>query len=144
MANDPLKKIQDNILNRLKSTVGLLPAEAIDLFPDPPRKVEVTHPVGNVLLHYNGSGWDRPREFINMTQPGLGSWIVTIIGVSIRDNSSALDLIDAVYAGLTGYSPYNSDDTKQLYPVKDGYLERNERLWMYYIEFRVKSVRHKQ
>ena len=143
MANAPLKDIQNNILNRLRTTITLLPNNAIDLFPDPPNKVQVTHPVGNVLLHYSGAAFDKPREYYNMTQQGLQSWIVTIVGVSIRDNKSALDLIDAVYDSLTGYSPYSHDDTKNMYAVREGWMERNEKWWMYFIEFRVRRVREK-
>jgi len=139
--------IQANILQRLRSKVSGVASSHILEFPNPTGRdgqVQVKGPYGAVFLHYGSTAWSPPRERLTMTQAGDMSWVVTIVTRSYNDAHGALTILDEVYEALTGYSPYDDDDTKSLYPVRDGFLQRDEAFWWYFVEFKVRRVREKE
>ena len=110
--------IENKILARLEERIKDL---AIEGFPDDPDTYTLSHPNGAILLHYGGSGYEKPDTYNIIIQAQEMQWPMTIVARSLRDHTGIYAYLSAVKAALTGY---RVPGYTKLYMVDDRYLGR--------------------
>jgi len=129
-----LKDMQAAIIAELQKRLTTIDAKAVESYPDPGKEFTLKNPKGAVLVHYNATGFGSPMEMLDITQDGRMSWLVYCVTRSLVGNGAVLDLLDDVRKALTGLRPVGGQD-RYLYPVREGFVERDEALWWYVINF---------
>jgi len=129
-----LLTIQDNIKTQL-GTLGL--GYVVEDFPNRPEEYQLAHPVGAALVRYNGSTYERPTpnrkgQVVSVRRM---EWAVTLVAINLFDNDGLYAKIEAVRAGLMGWTPAASSDLSVFYPVRDGFLQEKLGQWWYEIAF---------
>lgn len=123
------REIENSIIDKLKSD---FPEVLVEGFPDKPSEFILLHPVGALLVHYQGSGYTNSNAISFISQNNKKEFSVTIVTRNLRKNEGAYEYLDKVKAALTGFKP---DECSSLMPTKDFFISENSGIWQYGINF---------
>lgn len=124
-----IREIEDSIIVKLKQN---FPEVLVEGFPDKPSEFILLHPVGALLVHYQGSNYSQSNAISFISQENKKEFSITVVTRNLRGNEGAYEFIDKVKSVLTGFEP---DSCSKLMPSKDFFISENGGIWQYGINF---------
>lgn len=124
-----IRNIENAIIEKLKNE---FPEVKVEGFPDKPSEFILLHPIGALLVHYQGSNYTSSQALSFITQENKKEFSITIITRNLRSNNGAYEYLDRVKSVLTGFK---IDECSQLMPTKDNFISENSGIWQYAINF---------
>jgi hypothetical protein len=124
-----INTIEQSIITQLQSVLTALQIEG---FPDKPSEYRLLHPVGAVLVAYNGTNYSKPEGMGQVIQTADMEFSVTLIVRNLRDKNGAYIYIDSIVSTLTGYSPTGAG---KMYPTNITFLNESNGVWQYGLTF---------
>lgn len=121
--------IEQKIVERLKQNIENI---LIQSYPEKPQEFVFTHPVGAVLIHYQGGTYKPTTSFSSLLQTKRLDFSLTIITRNLKNNNGAYELLDRVRKLLTGFEV---EGCTKLTPTKEGFLAETNGIWQYTINF---------
>ena len=128
-----IRNIENAIIERLQTS---FPEILVDGFPDKPSEFILLHPVGALLVHYQGSNYTTTQALGFVTQVNQKEFSITIVTRNLRNNNGAYEYLDKVKAELSGFQ---IDECTSLIPTKDFFISENKGIWQYGINFTLKT-----
>lgn len=124
-----IRNIENSIIQKLKDS---FPEVLVQGFPDKPSEFILLHPIGALLVHYQGSNYTNSNALRIISQENKKEFAITVVTRNLRANQGAYEYIDNVKAALTGFQP---DECSKLMPLKDYFISENSGIWQYGINF---------
>lgn len=124
-----IKDIEDKIIERLKEEI---PEVLIRPFPDKPSEFILLHPLGAILIHYQGANYSTTQSLGFVNQIKTAEFSITIVTRNLRSNEGAYELLDTVRLALTGYE---IEGCSELTPIKENFISETKGIWQYAINF---------
>ena len=124
-----IREIENSIISKLKENFSELLVEG---FPDKPSEFILIHPIGALLVHYQGGNYSQTQSLGFISQESKKEFAITVITRNLRSNNGAYEYIDKVKSVLSGYQ---IDECTKLYPTKDYFISENSAIWQYGINF---------
>lgn len=124
-----IREIENSIISKLKQNFSEVLVEG---FPDKPSEFILLHPVGALLVHYQGSNYSQSNAISFIFQENKKEFSITVVTRNLRGNKGAYEFIDKVKSVLTGFEP---DSCSKLMPSKDFFISENGGIWQYGINF---------
>ena len=128
-----IRNIENAIIERLQTS---FPEILVDGFPDKPSEFILLHPIGALLVHYQGSNYTTTQALGFVTQVNQKEFSITIVTRNLRNNNGAYEYLDKVKAELSGFQ---IDECTSLIPIKDFFISENKGIWQYGINFTLKT-----
>ncbi len=128
------RDIENSIIEQLKIS---FPEVLVQGFPDKPSEFILLHPVGALLVHYQGSNYTNSSALGFISQDNKKEFAITVVTRNLRFNDGAYEYIDNVKSVLTGFQP---DGCSMLMPVKDYFISENGGIWQYGINFSLNTT----
>lgn len=128
-----IKEIETSIIEELKTS---FPEVLVQGFPDKPSEFNFLHPIGAILVHYQGSNYTMTEALGFVTQINKKEFAITIITRDLRSYNGAYEYIDKVKSALSGFQ---IDECTSLIPTKDYFISENKGIWQYGINFTLKT-----
>lgn len=124
-----IREIETSIIDKLKNS---FPELLVQGFPDKPSEFILLHPVGALLVHYQGSNYTNSNSFSSIIQDNKKEFSITVITRNLHSNQGSYEYIDKVKTILTGFK---IDECSELMPIKDFFISENNGIWQYGINF---------
>lgn len=124
-----IRAIENSIIMKLKTS---FPEVLVQGFPDKPSEFILLHPVGALLVHYQGGNYTNSNALSFVSQSNKKEFSITVVTRNLRENEGAYEYIDKVKETLTGFKPY---ECSELIPTKDFFISENGGIWQYGINF---------
>ncbi len=124
-----IRAIENSIITKLKTS---FPEVLVQGFPDKPSEFILLHPVGALLVHYQGGNYTNSNALSFVSQSNKKEFSITIVTRNLRENEGAYEYIDKVKEALTGFKPY---ECSELMLTKDFFISENSGIWQYGINF---------
>lgn len=124
-----IRAIENSIIMKLKTS---FPEVLVQGFPDKPSEFILLHPVGALLVHYQGGNYTNSNALSFVSQSNKKEFSITVVTRNLRENEGAYEYIDKVKETLTGFKPY---ECSELIPTKDFFISENSGIWQYGINF---------
>ena len=128
-----IRNVENAIIERLQTS---FPEILVDGFPDKPSEFILLHPIGALLVHYQGSNYTTTQALGFVTQVNQKEFSITIVTRNLRNNNGAYEYLDKVKAELSGFQ---IDECTSLIPIKDFFISENKGIWQYGINFTLKT-----
>ena len=128
-----IRNVENAIIERLQTS---FPEIFVDGFPDKPSEFILLHPIGALLVHYQGSNYTTTQALGFVTQVNQKEFSITIVTRNLRNNNGAYEYLDKVKAKLSGFQ---IDECTSLIPTKDFFISENKGIWQYGINFTLKT-----
>lgn len=128
-----IRNIENSIIDKLKQE---FPEVMVKGFPEKPSEFILLHPIGALLIHYQGSNYSDSQAFGCVVQENKKEFAITIVTRNLRQNSGAYEYIDKLKSLLTGWQ---IDECTKLIPTKDYFISENSGIWQYGINFILKT-----
>ena len=128
-----IRTVENAIIEQLKLS---FPEVLVDGFPDKPSEFNLLHPLGALLVHYQGSNYTSTQALGFVTQVNQKEFSITIVTRNLRSNNGAYEYLDKVKAVLSGFK---IDECTSLIPTKDFFISENKGIWQYGINFTLKT-----
>lgn len=128
-----IRNVENAIIERLQTS---FPEILVDGFPDKPSEFILLHPIGALLVHYQGSNYTTTQALGFITQVNQKEFSITIVTRNLRNNNGAYEYLDKVKAELSGFQ---IDECTSLIPTKDFFISENKGIWQYGINFTLKT-----
>ena len=128
-----IRNVENAIIERLQTS---FPEILVDGFPDKPSEFILLHPVGALLVHYQGSNYTTTQALGFVTQVNQKEFSITIVTRNLRNNNGAYEYLDKIKAELSGFQ---IDECTSLIPTKDFFISENKGIWQYGINFTLKT-----
>lgn len=128
-----IRNVENVIIERLQTS---FPEILVDGFPDKPSEFILLHPVGALLVHYQGSNYTSTQALGFVTQVNQKEFSITVVTRNLRNNNGAYEYLDKVKAELSGFQ---IDECTSLIPTKDFFISENKGIWQYGINFTLKT-----
>lgn len=128
-----IRTIENSIIEKLKTS---FPEILVAGFPDKPSEFVLLHPVGALLVHYQGSNYTTTQALGFITQENKKEFSVTVVTRNLRNNNGAYEYLDKVKEVLSGFK---TDECTSLIPTKDFFISENKGIWQYGINFTLKT-----
>lgn len=129
-----IREIENSIIENLKTA---FPEVLVQGFPDKPSEFILLHPIGALLVHYQGSNYTNSEALGCVVQDNKKEFAITIVTRNLRFNQGAYEYIDKVKSLLTGFQP---DECSKLMPTKDYFISENSGIWQYGINFSLSTT----
>ena len=124
-----IRDIENSIIEKLKQS---FPEVLVQGFPDKPSEFILLHPIGALLVHYQGSNYTNSFALGFINQDNKKEFSITVVTRYLRQNQGAYEYLDKVKAVLTGFEP---DGCSKLIPIKDFFISEKGGIWQYGINF---------
>lgn len=124
-----IREIENSIIEKLKTS---FPEVLVQGFPEKPSEFILLHPIGALLVHYQGSNYTNSESLGYIVQNNKKEFAITVVTRNLRNNQGAYEFIDNVKAVLSGFQP---DECSQLMPTKDYFISENGGIWQYGVNF---------
>ena len=124
-----IRDIENSIIEKLKLE---FPEVLVQSFPDKPSEFILLHPIGALLVHYQGSNYSNSNTLGYISQENKKEFSITIVTRNLRENQGSYEYLDKVKNILTGFQP---DECSRLMPTKDFFISENKGIWQYGINF---------
>lgn len=119
------RPIVDALLAHLQAA---LPEYAVERYPDHPKSYRFIHPLGAVLVGYQGSRFARPDATDLVVQQRDLTLHLTLFGRGLHGDGAALDLLDRVRRAVTGFVP---PDCTPCHLIAESFVDENAGAWQY-------------
>ena len=129
-----IRAIENSIIMKLKTS---FPEVLVQGFPDKPSEFILLHPVGALLVHYQGGNYTNSNALSFVSQSNKKEFSITVVTRNLRENEGAYEYIDKVKETLTGFKPY---ECSELIPTKDFFISENGGIWQYGINFTLNTT----
>ena len=120
-----IRDIEDEIIEKLKEKI---PELLVRGFPDKPSEFMLLHPIGAILIHYQGGNYSTTQSLGFINQIKTAEFSITIVTRNLRSNAGAYELLDKVRSILTGCE---IDGCSELTPTKENFISENKGIWLY-------------
>jgi hypothetical protein len=124
-----INEIEEKIINQLKTKI---PDFLIHGFPEKPSEFVLIHPIGAILVHYQGGNYSASQSLGYINQENKKEFSITIVTRDLRSNNGAYQTLDKVKSALTGFQ---IQGCSKLTPTKDGFVSEKSGIWQYAINF---------
>ena len=124
-----IRDIEDKIIEKLKEKI---PELLVRGFPDKPSEFILLHPIGAILIHYQGGNYSTTQSLGFINQVKTAEFSITIVTRNLRSNAGAYELLDKVRSILSGFE---IDGCSELTPTKENFISENKGVWQYAINF---------
>lgn len=124
-----IRDIEDKIIEKLKEKI---PELLVRGFPDKPSEFILLHPIGAILIHYQGGNYSTTQSLGFINQVKTAEFSITIVTRNLCSNAGAYELLDKVRSILTGFE---IDGCSELTPTKENFISENKGIWQYAINF---------
>lgn len=124
-----IREIENSIIEKLKTS---FPEVLVQGFPDKPSEFILLHPIGALLIHYQGSNYTSTNALGFVSQDNKKEFSITVVTRNLRSNKGAYEFIDGIKSVLTGFSP---DGCSKLSPSKDFFISEKAGIWQYGVNF---------
>ena len=124
-----IRNIENSIIQKLKDS---FPEVLVQGFPDKPSEFILLHPLGALLVHYQGSNYSETEALGFITQKNKKEFSITVVTRNLRANNGAYEYVDKVKSVLSGFEP---DECTKLIPTKDYFISESGGIWQYGINF---------
>ena len=124
-----IRDIENAIIEKLKT---VFPEVLVQGFPDKPAEFILLHPVGALLVHYQGSNYTSTDALGFISQENKKEFSITVVTRNLRKNEGAYEYIDKIKAVLTGFA---ADGCSKLSPSKDFFISEKAGIWQYGVNF---------
>lgn len=124
-----IREIENSIIEKLKTSFTEVLVQG---FPEKPSEFILLHPIGALLVHYQGSNYTNSESLGCIVQNNKKEFAITIVTRNLRNNQGAYEFIDNVKSILSGFQP---DECSQLMPTKDYFISENGGIWQYGVNF---------
>lgn len=114
-----IRNIENSITQKLKDS---FPEVLVQGFPDKPSEFILLHPIGALLVHYQGSNYTNSNALGIISQENKKEFAITVVTRNLRANQGAYEYIDNVKSVLTGFQP---DECSKLMPLKDYFISED-------------------
>lgn len=105
-----------------------LPHIGVDVFPERPGDYSLTHPVGVVLVGYQGSKFTKQEALGMIAQQRDVTLSLTIMGVGWHSDEGTLAILDEVRLAIVGYRPPNC---QMCHLIHEQFLSEDAGAWQY-------------
>lgn len=105
-----------------------IPWVQVDEFPERPADYQFIHPVGAVLVAYQGSQFTAIEGLGQIAQQRNITLQLTVIGASLHGDSGALAILDEVRLAIVGFAPPNC---LPCHLIREQFLSENAGAWQY-------------
>ena len=105
-----------------------LPHIGVDVFPERPGDYSLTHPVGVVLVGYQGSKFTKLEDLGMIAQQRDVTLSLTIMGVGWHSDEGTLAILDEVRLAIVGYRPPNC---QMCHLIHEQFLSEDAGAWQY-------------
>lgn len=105
-----------------------LPELEVRLFPDRPSEYRFIHPVGAVLVQYQGSRFDNHRSLDVIVQQRAIQVHLTIFSRSLHHDWGALNMLDRIRLTILGFAPV---DCSPIHMLSEAFLDETAGAWQY-------------
>lgn len=122
------------ITARLKSMV---PAVAVDVFPEKPDEYRLNHAIAALLVGYSGSQYAKTSDTGMISQQRELSFFITVIARKLNGTTGAIGLTDAVINALQGWIPPHC---QRMWVAKDYFAGEVAGLWRQIIEVNTRTM----
>jgi len=134
-----LTVVEDDIKARLVAQI-VADVPEIRSWPNNPADYQFIHPIGAVLLRYNGDNSETPvpNQQKKAVQLRTVSWLVGVItkNLSREDgHQGAYDILEKVRAALVGYTISTLDDASIIWHDSTQLLQEVGGTWIYTMTF---------
>ncbi len=129
-----IRAIENSIIDKLKTH---FPEVLVEGFPDKPSEFILLHPIGALLVHYQGSNYSNSAALGYIVQDNKKEFSITIVTRNLRANQGAYEYLDKVKSILTGFQV---DECTKLMPTKDFFISENGGIWQYGINFTLNTT----
>nr|VFK03559.1 MAG: Gp37 protein [Candidatus Kentron sp. H]VFK04439.1 MAG: Gp37 protein [Candidatus Kentron sp. H]VFK06827.1 MAG: Gp37 protein [Candidatus Kentron sp. H] len=116
------------VLKRLKTEFDDL---TVAPYPDRPESYQLKHPTGVLLVRYTDSRYG-PSLDTRVVQERRMALEVTLYLRALRGDGGVDTVLERLRLNLTGYAP---DGFDKLRPLRDGFVDENNGLWRYAMDF---------
>lgn len=113
-----------------------LPSIEVDLFPDNPASYRFIHPVGAVLIGYQGSDYEMTDDTHTIVQTRKLTLSLTVFGRGVHHDKGAISLLDKVRAVITGFRPTHCN---KIHLISERYLHQDGGAWQYELKARTET-----
>lgn len=124
-----IRDIENSLITELKTS---FPEVLVQGFPEKPDEFILLHPIGALLVHYQGGSYSDSNSIGCITQESQKEFSITIVTRNLRSNNGAYEYLDRVKSVLTGFKP---DECSLLKPTKDYFISEHSGIWQYGINF---------
>lgn len=124
-----IRETENEIISKLKTE---FPNLLVQGFPEKPSEFILLHPIGALLVHYQGSKYSNSNAINFISQNNQKEFSVTVVTRNLRSNEGAYEIIDKVKEVLTGYIIL---ECSALMPIKDYFISEQTGIWQYGINF---------
>ena len=87
------RTIENTLIEKLKQE---FPEVLVEGFPDKPSEFILLHPIGALLVHYQGSNYSETEALGFITQKNKKEFSITVVTRNLRANNGAYEYIDKV------------------------------------------------
>lgn len=134
MAENTSTALEFAVIARLQVRI---PELAVDAFPDNPEKYRLNHPIGALLVRYNGSKYGGVSDTDAVLQERTMVVEVTLVFRSLNGKDGVYAYLEAVRRALAGY---RIPAFSKLKPVRDEFVSQGGGEWRYAIDFVTKTA----
>lgn len=118
-------KLESAILAVLREA---FPELEVEPFPDRPEEYEFLHPVGSLLLQYDGGSISAPGTLGFTTQMRELNFSVLSLTRNLRDNGGCYDVLERVRHTLLGLK---IEGCELMFSTDESFVSEDEGVWIY-------------
>ena len=119
------------ILNSVKARLqAALPHVLVELFPDNPASYRFMHPLGAVLIAYEGGKYKRLEDIGMVVQERQVILHITVFSRSLHGEAGGHVLLDEVRLAIAGFAPTSCTPC---HLIDDGFLAENGGTWQHFL-----------
>lgn len=111
---------------------ALIPAVAVEYFPEKPDEYRLNHPRGALLISYLGGRFDNTDDTGFAVQPRAVRLSITIVMRELHGRTGAVEMLDVVRRALVGFKPPHC--TKKIRAERDAYIGQVAGVWQYAVD----------
>lgn len=123
-------QFEEAIIARLTTDIA---GVQIEPFPDDPRNYKMIHPVGAILVNYEGARFEKGKAIGFVNQVSEIRFRMNLIMKHLRTHQGIYAYLDLVKESLTGFQIAG---LSKMEPVEEKYLDQRTGLWYYYQVFK--------
>ena len=122
-----VQSIENAIITKLQET---LPELSIEAFPENPTEYELIHPLGSVLVQYDGSTF-RPNKVTNGAAVQIRDlrFVLALVLRNLRDSGGCYDVLQRAAEALGGLVIPGA--VTCLTPVNESFSSEADGVWVY-------------
>ena len=81
-----IRNIENTLVDKLKKN---FPKFMVQGFPEKPQEFTLLHPIGAILVHYQGANYTNSNEIFLISQEKRLEFAITIVTRNLRSNEGA-------------------------------------------------------